>query len=105
MAAVLVTLQQAKDHLRITTPALDPGDTDIQAKLDQAEGIIRDYLKSRVDPLWVSPATAPAPVQASILLLVGHLRENRGVADMKSDQALWDAIGRILARLRDPALA
>ena len=41
MAAVLITLAQAKCDLYITTPDGDPGDADIQLKLDQAEGIIR----------------------------------------------------------------
>jgi hypothetical protein len=107
MAAVLVTLTQAKAHLRITTSA---DDVDIQLKLDQAEGIIRDYLKDP-DAAWVSPATAPAPVTAAILLMTTHLYEHRG-DDMagslnsgQPDTQVWEAIGRLLMRLRDPALA
>ena len=45
MAAVLVTLTQAKAHLRITMPDGDPGDVDLQFKLDQAEAVILNYLK------------------------------------------------------------
>jgi hypothetical protein len=42
---VLVTLQEGKDHLRLTTPAGDAGDADLQLKLDAAEAVIVDYLK------------------------------------------------------------
>jgi hypothetical protein len=104
MAAVLVTLQQAKDHLRVTTAALDPGDADIQAKLDQAEAIILNYLKAQADPLWVSPATAPANVTAAILILLTALREHRG-DDQTLDELSWTTIERLLVGLRDPALA
>ena len=104
MAAVLVSLQEAKDHLRITTAALDPGDTDIQAKLDQAEAIIIRYLKSQADPLWVSPATAPANVRAAILILLTALREHRG-DDQTLDEGAWVTIERLLVSYRDPALA
>ena len=46
MPATLLTLAQAKQHLKITLPALDPGDPDIQLKLDQAESMILDYLNN-----------------------------------------------------------
>ena len=104
MAAILVTLTQAKEHLRVTTAALDPGDTDIQAKLDQAEGIIREYLDTAVDAAWVSPATAPATVTAAILLALGDLREHRG-DDNTLSAATWEAITRLLAQRHVPAIA
>ena len=104
MAAALVTLVQAKGHLRITLPALDPGDLDLQLKLDQAEAIILDYLDTSVDPTWVSPATAPGPVTASILLALGDLFEHRG-DDMTLSEKTWQAIERILVRSRNAAIA
>lgn len=104
MAAVLVTLVTAKAHLRITTPALDPGDIDIQLKLDQAEDIILRYLKAQADPLWVSPETAPGNVTAAILLALTDLYEHRG-DDMTLSDTTWRAIERLLVGLRDPALA
>ena len=103
MAAVLVTLTQAKDHLRITTPALDPGDVDLQLKLDQAEAIILDYLQP-VDALWVSPETVPLVVTAAILLMLARLYEHRGDAE-KEDADLWLAIDRLLVRYRHSAIA
>lgn len=103
MAAVLVTLVQAKAHLRIPT-AMIADDVDIQLKLDQAEGIILTYLDVQADPLWVSPATAPANVTAAILLALGGLHEHRG-DDQTLDESTWMAIARLLVGLRDPALA
>ena len=106
MAAVLVTLATAKGHLRITTPPGDPGDADIQLKLDQAEAIILNYLKGANGAAvgWVSPATAPPPVTAGILLMLTRLYEQRG-DDEEKDETLWAAIDRLLIRYRDQALA
>lgn len=103
MAAVLVTLTTAKAHLRITLPALDPGDVDIQLKLDQAEAIILDYLDTSVDPLWVGPSSTPGPVSASILLALTDLYEHRG-DDMTLSEKTWLAIERILVRSRNAAI-
>jgi Phage gp6-like head-tail connector protein len=103
VSAVLVTLTQAKAHLRITLPPGDPGDADLQLKLDQAEAIIRNYLKTRDDPLW-DASTAPPMVGAAILLMLGRLYEQRGDNE-EPDEKLWQAVERMLARLRDPALA
>jgi len=106
MAAVLVTLTQAKAHLRITMPDGDPGDADLQLKLDQAEAVILNYLKGANGAAigWTSPATAPPPVTAGILLMLGRLYEQRG-DDEDQDEKLWQAIDRLLVRYRDPALA
>jgi len=104
MAAALVTLVQAKAHLRITLPALDPGDLDIQLKLDQAEAIILTYLDTSVSAAWVSPATAPGPVTAAILLALGDLFEHRG-DDQTLSEKTWSAIERILVQSRNAAIA
>ena len=106
MAAVLVTLTQAKTHLHITMPAGDPGDADIQLKLDQAEAIILDYLKGANGAAigWIDPTTVPLPVTAAILLMLTRLYEQRG-DDEEKDETLWKAVDRLLKRFRDPALA
>lgn len=96
----LVTLAEAKTHLRVTT---DAQDADIQAKADQASAIVLDYLKGRADEAWTD-ATVPRPVKAGVLLMLTHLYEHRG-DDPATDADLWDAIGRLLVRFRDPALA
>jgi len=106
MPAALVTLTQAKAHLRITMPDGDPGDADLQLKLDQAEGVILNYLKGAsgqaVD--WVDPTTTPGPVSAAILLMLGRLYEQRG-DDEENDERLWTAIDRLLARYHTPGIA
>jgi len=38
------------------------------------------------------------------LLLLTHFYENRG-QDQQADMAVWEAVGRLLVRYRDPALA
>lgn len=53
---------------------------------------------------WTT-STVPARVQAAVLLMVAHLWERRGDDLDSPDEALWEAIGRLLMRDRDPALA
>lgn len=100
MAATLVTLAEAKTHLRIPDAAHD---ADVQQKLDGAEALIIRYLKAQADPTW-TPATVPPPVRSAILLLLTRLYEQRG-DDETNDKILWDAIGRHLSLYRDPAIA
>lgn len=56
-----------------------------------------------VSQVW-STVTVPGPVQASVLLMLTHLVEHPG-DDLTSDAVTWEAIGRLLMRARDPALA
>jgi len=104
MAAVLVTLTDAKAHLKITTPDGHPGDADIQAKLDAAEGIIRKHLKLQDDPSW-TPATVPPPIPAAILLQLADLDIHRGGPGDDNAPNNWDRIQTMLRPYRDPALA
>lgn len=173
MTIPLVTLARARKHLRDPPEAAN---ADIQFKVEQASGIIVEYLKSRahVNPVtiaassvasptvitvpathpftngqtvvitghmtsvpdlngsWVisnvaansftipiavttagtggvaatpwTDATVPFQVQSAILLVLTHLYERRG-DDMAPDSALWEAVGRLLVRSRDPAVA
>jgi hypothetical protein len=55
-------------------------------------------------PAWTE-VTAPAHVQAATLVMLAHLYEHRGDDMEKTDEALWEAMGRLLVRSRDPALA
>lgn len=167
----LVSLTVAKDHLRVK---VTDDDGDIYLKVEQASGIILDYLKARLiaiasvsvasptvittsvphslvsgttytvgetdttptingaqvvtvtgattftvpvavtigqsdaagtvgSPSWTE-ATVPMSVQAATLVMLTHLYEHRG-DDPETDEALWQAIGRLLMRQRDPALA
>lgn len=53
--------------------------------------------------LW-DEDTVPLRVKQATLLMFVHLYEHRG-DDMRLDEDLWSAIGRLLARSRDPAFA
>lgn len=108
MAAILVTLTQAKGQLRITTPALDPGDVVIQLKLDQAEAAVLARCNSTawwraITPTWTA-ATVPLGVQAAILLLLTHLFEHRG-DDMTPAREVWTEVDRLIGPSKDPVLA
>lgn len=103
MTAVLVTLDEAKAHLKVTTTAGHPGDADIQAKLDEAEAIIRKHLKSSDDPLWTA-ATVPPPIQAAIKIKLMDLYQLRGDDDANAERN-WQRIVAMLTPYRDPALA
>src|SRR5262245_28105575 len=98
--ATLITLPEAKTHLRITGTT---NDGDISLKAQEASDIIRDYLKTWADPAW-NDVTVPLPVKAAVFLMLTHLYEHRG-DDPDSDEKLWDAITPLLMRFRDPALA
>src|SRR5678816_1490973 len=63
--ATLLTLVQAKAHLRITLPALDPGDLDLQQKLDQAEEVILRYLKNPLVVIETVTAAAAGIVRTT----------------------------------------
>ena len=49
--------------------------------------------------------TVPGHVQASVLLMIGHLYEHREGDATDADEVVWQAIERLLMRARDPALA
>lgn len=93
--AALVTLAEAKTHLRVLA---DDQDSDITAKALAASDIVIDYIK-RPDHGWTD-VTVPALVKSAILLVLGALFDDREGGDPISD-----AVKSILHRLRDPALA
>jgi hypothetical protein len=97
-AAPLVSLQAAKDRLKITD---DDHDDEVRRTAAAATDVILDYLKHGADPAW-DDTTVPLPVQAAILLMLSHLYEPE--AEQDADK-LWGAIDRLLARFRDPAIA
>jgi len=77
----LITLEQAKKHLRIdtpTTPTPDPGDADILMKMAAAEAVVFDYLEvTDGSPLpWTEAQTTV--VRAVVLMLVNELYRFRG---------------------------
>ena len=113
--AQLVTLTQAKDHLRLAFPAGDPRDADLQLKLATAEAAILDYCNTTetwraVTATW-DAVTVPRQVSAAILLLVGELWRFRGddaAPEAPTRDPLTDfspQVCGLLRRTRDPVLA
>lgn len=112
-AVPLVGQPQAITHLRLLYTENDiPADiaADLDGKILQASDAIADFLKNRFDPTW-DEVTCPPIVQAAVLFYLAHLWEHRG-DDMAAgrsatspDDGVWAAIGRLLMRARDPALA
>jgi hypothetical protein len=96
----LVSLAAAKRHLYLTDPAQDAAVTE---KLEQASAIILRYLDLNGDETWTE-TTAPQPVQAATLLMLGYLfAGNRG--DAPGSTTIWQDIENVLKQFRDPALA
>lgn len=101
VAASLVSLAEAKEHLRLTDTVHD---TDVTAKISAAQETIISVLSYAADPAW-SSATVPKPVKHSILLLTAALYELRGGEDSRDDmKKTWAAIDSLLNVYRDPTL-
>jgi hypothetical protein len=101
---LLVPLYRAKAHVRSN----EDDSEDLYYKVEQASGIIMDYLKMTEIPVdWIkttSPVVYAIPhnVQAATLLVVSELYENReGSVSNPLSQAVMD----LLHRLRDPAMS
>ncbi len=110
----LISLDQAKHHLKMSSNP-DPRDIeDLLLKMAQAESIVLDLVNTTdywrdISPTWTD-ATVPGAVQTAILLVLAHLERNRGdefgtSRDSSDDKEFWDAIGRMLGRHRDPVIA
>ena len=124
----LVTLDQAKAHLRLPIlPAVSPAvvsvdDEDLQMKLLAAHEIVFDYLTQRISDSdsweavvdsWTAD-TAPRRVIAAILVQFTDLYRfrgddseeyARGSAYKRQEGALNPAVVALLYRLRDPAVS
>lgn len=105
-----VTLQQAKDHLRVDT---DAEDGDIGGKLLAAQSAVLNYLKiATLDALAVgSPAVIPdnvdGVVAAATLLMVGYFYRDRDADDNHEWEQgyLPRPVTALLYPLRDPTVA
>lgn len=112
---MLVTLQQARDHVRSDTVA---DDSDLTLKIHAASGAVLNYLKSGAEafldtagfvPLDSNgdPIGVPFEVGAAVLLLVGDFYSNRGEdqsANWTDPNYLPRAVTSLLYPLRIPAL-
>lgn len=100
---MLVTLQQASDHLRRDT---SDDDADLTLKIEAASEAIADYLK------WTDvPNPVPFRAQAAALNLIGEMYRDRegeakGVVDTQYGYGyLPQSVVSLLYPLRNPTLA
>lgn len=78
----LLTLAEAKDHLRITTPDDDPGDAALTQQITFAEALVLDYVGRSlywrdIAATWTA-ATLPEVVRWAMLLQLGEAYRFRG---------------------------
>lgn len=113
-APLLVTLTEAKAHLRITTPDDDPGDADLTMKLTHAQALVLDYCGSTawwrtITATWTAD-TLPDVVKAAILLELGELYRYRGddyaleESPRTDGEDLNPRVRDLLRRSRDPVV-
>jgi Phage gp6-like head-tail connector protein len=106
VAGPLVSLDEMKQHLRITDTA---SDADVTAIRDAAQEAILAYLTTAGDATWTE-LTAPKRVVHAIKLLATNYYEHRGddmspsMSGAQPDTEVWAAITRLLAICRDPTL-
>lgn len=103
---MLVTLQQAKDHLRIDH---DAEDNDLTLKIHAASGAVARYLK--IPSSFFADETAlttdtPFEIQAAVLIMLGILYRDRDGTEMEK----WNygylphVVTSLLYSYRDPAV-
>jgi hypothetical protein len=101
-ASPLVTLAEAKVHLRI--PGTD-SDADVTKKLAAAEEYVFANLGAAADPAWTS-ATAPRMVRNAILIVLDAFYERRGGDEGGEDlRKALEVVYRALALYRDVSVA
>jgi len=101
-AEPLVTLAEAKVHLRIVDSA---SDADISQKLAAAEERVFATLGAAADPAWEA-ATAPKLVRHAILILLDAFMERRGGDEGGEDlRKAFEVVDRLLALYRDVSVA
>jgi hypothetical protein len=110
----IVTLAEAKQHLRITS---DAEDADLSRKLDDAHGLVLDYIARPDDAEWTAEMeawddeSAPRAVHAAILRTFGDLTRFRGNDDDPSETrvdggySLSPRARGLLSQYKDPTLA
>ena len=91
---MLITLDEAKTHLRIEH---DEEDEYLTGLIRQAQAAAEDYCRVQFhdeDP--------PEPVRLALLLFVGFYYENRDIPDMTTYKAMRMAFDALLYPYRDP---
>lgn len=102
--ATLVTLDQAKQQIRVTW---DDEDTSIQLLLDAAEASVLDYIKQ--DYGWTALTCPPFVKLAILVVLSTYYDPYRDGDDFDNDKIAYGylppAATALLHRLKKPALA
>jgi hypothetical protein len=114
----LVTITQAKQHMRLgipTTPTPDSEDADVLLKMASAEAMVLDYIgEYNVSPQrWTDETDCDPIVQAAILMVFAELYAFRGdqagtiIAAPARDPygSLSPIVEGMLRRFRTPVLA
>ena len=114
----LITLQQAKNHLRLSDwgESPNPEDDDLELKIDAAEAAVKTYIERSDDEDWAdeiaawTEITVPRDIKAAVFEMVSYLYRFRG-DDVAQDQPksehgdLPQNVKMLLFRWRDPAVA
>ena len=91
---MLITLEEAKTHLRIEH---DEEDEYLTGLIRQAQAAAEDYCR-----VSFPDEDPPEPVRLALLLFVGFYYENRGIPDMTTYKAMRMAFDALLYPYRDP---
>ena len=109
----LVTIDEVKDHLRITTNEEDP---DLSLKLKAAEALVLAYVQKRDDGSYATTVaawtaeTAPWPIKHAILVQCAELHRLRGddepnLGESNDGSDLTPLVKRLLRPYKDLMLA
>ena len=91
---MLITLSEAKTHLRIEH---DEEDEYLAGLIRQAQAAAEDYCR-----VTFPDEDPPEPVRLALLLFVGFYYENRDIPDMTTYKAMRMAFDALLYPYRDP---
>lgn len=114
----LVTLQEVKGHLRLTTADGSPGEADLTLKTEGAEAAVLRWVRksgfgSTNAEAWTDATSTPADVKAAVLLMLTDLWRFRGddvgaaiySAPRNPGEDLPPVVIGLLRRYTDPVLA
>jgi hypothetical protein len=112
----LLTLDDAKRHLRLNPLAATPDeDDDLRMKVFHATALVLDYLARPTDATWTAEMaswtteTVPRVVQAAVLVQLAELYRFRGddagTTPTPEHGFLSPLVTALLHRYRDPTLA
>lgn len=106
---MFISLEEAKDHLRVDD---DADDNDITLKTHAASGAVRNYLKAAADAYIdtegaVIAESVPYEVKAATMLMLGYLYKDRDEDSTGAYEQgyLPKPVTALLYPLRSPAFA